>query len=458
MKRRILIVDDERNIREGMKWGLEGSDKKYEVFTAADADTGMKIVEEKDIHLVITDLKMPGMDGMEFLKKIKKHRPDVGVIVLTGYGTVESAVEAMKSGAYDYILKPINLDELNMIVDRAFEHQEIQEENIALRQAVDERFGFEKIIGHSPAMQKIFQRIRMVAPTKSTVLIQGESGTGKELIAGAIHQNSPRKHQPFIIINCGALTPTLLESELFGHEKGAFTDAYREKPGRFELADGGTLFLDEISETTPEFQVKLLRAIEMQEFERVGGTKPIKVDVRILAATNRNLKEQVDKGTFRQDLYYRLNVIQIDVPPLRERREDIPLFVDAYVTEFCEQNKKQKIGVSPGAMTLLQNYSWPGNVRQLRNVIEAAVIMCNAQEIQPRHLPEEIREAEEPSHIDEERVYLSAGTSLEDAEKALIKATLHKVNNNKTKAAELLGIGRKTLYRKMEEYALTDES
>ncbi|MCD6385823.1 sigma-54-dependent Fis family transcriptional regulator [Candidatus Sumerlaeota bacterium] len=454
MKRKILIVDDEQNTREGMKWALEGSEKKYEVYTCADAESGLAVALEKQVELIITDLKMPGMDGMELLRRVKEKMPEVQVIVPTGYGTIESAVEAMKLGAFDYVLKPINIDELNLIVERALQHKRMKEENIALRQVIDKKFGFENILGNSPAMENIFRQIRMVAPTKSTVLIQGESGTGKELIASAIHYNSPRKNKPFIIVNCGALTPTLLESELFGHEKGAFTDAYREKPGRFELADGGTLFLDEISETTSEFQVKLLRVIETQTFERVGGTESITVDVRIITATNKNLKELVQQGKFRQDLYYRLNVIQIYVPPLRERREDIPLLVNAFVKELCEKNKKPLMSVSPKTMALLQNYDWPGNVRQLKNVIEAAVIMCNTQEIQPRHLPEEIREAEQ-SNADEETVCLKIGSSLRDAEIALIRATLKRVNDNKTKAAKILGIGRKTLYRKLEEYGIS---
>ena len=293
----------------------------------------------------------------------------------------------------------------------------------------------------------------MVAPTKSTVLIQGESGTGKEIIASAIHYSSPRNDKPFIKVNCGALTPTLLESELFGHEKGAFTDAYRIKPGRFELADGGTLFLDEISETASEFQVKLLRVIETQEFERVGGTKPMKVDVRIITSTNKNLKELVDKGAFREDLYYRLNVIQINVPPLRERPEDIPLLAATFVKEFSQQINKPGLALSPKTLALLQNYHWPGNVRQLRNVIEAAVIMCNSQEIQPRHLPPDIREVE-PIIGNEDSIPLTVGTSLQEAELALIKATLQKYNGNKSKVADVLGIGRKTLYRKMEEYGI----
>ncbi|MCX7765351.1 MAG: sigma-54 dependent transcriptional regulator [Candidatus Sumerlaeia bacterium] len=455
MKRKILIVDDERNIRDGMKWALEGKDKEYEVFTAGNVDDALELARKNNVELIITDLKMPGASGMDLLRKIKSEMPDVEVVVLTGYGTIESAVEAMKLGAADYLLKPINIDELNLIVERALQHKTLRQENLALRQALDEKFGFEKIIGQSPAMERIFRQIRMVAPTKSTVLIQGESGTGKELIAGAIHYNSPRKDKPFIKVNCGALTPTLLESELFGHEKGAFTDAYREKPGRFELADGGTLFLDEISETIPEFQVKLLRVIELQEFDRVGGTRTIKVDVRIITATNKNLKDLVQQGKFREDLYYRLNVIQINVPPLRERREDIPLLVNAFIKEFAEQNKKPALAISPKAMAALQNYSWPGNVRQLRNVIEAAVIMCNADEIQPRHLPEEIRQAEE-SALEEDIIRLKIGTPLSETEKEVIKATLQKVNGNKAKAARLLGIGRKTLYRKMTEYGIPD--
>jgi len=448
MKRRIVIADDERNTREGLKWAIEG--KGVEVSVAADGQEALDILATRDVDLVIADLKMPKVDGMELLHRIKEDYAGTEVIVLTGHGTVESAVEAMKIGAYDYVMKPVNLDELNLLVERALMLRSMKEENLELHRRLDERYGFDKIIGRSQAMMKVFRKIKQVAPSKATVLIQGESGTGKELIASAIHYNSPRKNKPFIKINCGALSPTLLESELFGHEKGAFTDAYKQKQGRFELANEGTIFLDEVSETTREFQVKLLRVLQEQEFERVGGTRTIKVDVRVITATNRNLEECVKEGRFREDLFYRLDVIQINVVPLRERTEDIPLLVNAILKEFCQEYGKEMLEVSPKVMSIFQQYHWPGNVRQLRNVIEGLVVMATSREIMPKSLPEEIRR-----EVDRARfLKIKTGSTLKDAERELIKATLLDVNGNKAKAARMLVLGRKTLYRKLKEYRL----
>ncbi len=448
MKRRIVIADDEKNTREGLKWAIEG--KGVEVALAADGQEALDILATRDVDLVIADLKMPKVDGMELLHRIKEDYAGTEVIVLTGHGTVESAVEAMKIGAYDYVMKPVNLDELNLLVERALMLRSMKEENLELHRKLDERYGLDKIIGRSQAMMKVFRRIKQVAPSKATVLIQGESGTGKELIASAIHYNSPRKNKPFIKINCGALSPTLLESELFGHEKGAFTDAYKQKQGRFELANEGTIFLDEVSETTHEFQVKLLRVLQEQEFERVGGTRTIKVDVRVITATNKNLEECVKEGRFREDLFYRLNVIQINVAPLRERTEDIPLLVDVILKEFCQEYGKEMLEVSPKVMSIFQQYHWPGNVRQLRNVIEGMVVMAISREITPKSLPEEIRR-----EVDRGRfLKIKTGSTLKDAERELIKATLLDVNGNKAKAARMLGLGRKTLYRKLQEYRI----
>lgn len=448
MKRRIVIADDEKNTREGLKWAIEG--KGVEVALAADGQEALDILATQDVDLVIADLKMPRVDGMELLHRIKEDYAATEVIVLTGHGTVESAVEAMKIGAYDYVMKPVNLDELNLLVERALMLRSMKEENLDLHRQLDERYGFDKIIGRSQAMMKIFRRIKQVAPSKATVLIQGESGTGKELIASAIHYNSPRKNKPFIKINCGALSSTLLESELFGHEKGAFTDAYKQKQGRFELANEGTIFLDEVSETTREFQVKLLRVLQEQEFERVGGTRTIKVDVRVITATNKNLEECVKEGRFREDLFYRLDVIQINVVPLRERTEDIPLLVNAILQEFCQEYGKEMLEVSPKVMSIFQQYHWPGNVRQLRNVIEGLVVMATSREITPKNLPEEIRR-----EVDRGRfLKIKTGSTLKDAERELIKATLLDVNGNKARAARMLGLGRKTLYRKLQEYGI----
>ncbi|MBI1785213.1 sigma-54-dependent Fis family transcriptional regulator, partial [Candidatus Sumerlaeota bacterium] len=388
-RKKILIVEDEKNTRDGMKWGLEGRD--YEVATSASAAEALEVLAQSPADLVITDLKMPGMDGLQLLERLKALDASMEVIVITAHGTVETAVEAMRKGAFDYQTKPIRLDELKLVINRALHSQSLARENEELHKVVEERYGFQNIVGRSPAMEAIFQTVRQVAPSKATVLVQGESGTGKELIARAIHFNSPRARRPFITVNCGALAQGLLESELFGHEKGAFTHAVRSKPGRFEMADGGSIFLDEISETSAEFQVKLLRVLQEQTLERVGGTETIKVDVRVIAATNRKLEQLVAEGKFREDLFYRLNVVPISLPPLRERTEDIPLLAAAFLKEFGEQNGKPGVRLSPKTLALLQQYDWPGNVRQLRNVIEGLVVMTSTKEIQPRALPEQVR-------------------------------------------------------------------
>ena len=448
MKRRILIVDDEKNTREGLRWALDSPG--CEINHAADGEEASRLLAASPFDLVITDLKMPNMDGMELLDLIVKKYPRTVVIVLTGHATVETAVEAIKKGASEYIEKPINIDVLNMLVDRALMQKNLEEEDDTQRQSLQKQFEIGNILGVSPAMKNVFEKIQHVAPTRATVLIQGESGTGKEMIASAIHYNSPRKNKPFIKLNCGALTTTLLESELFGHERGAFTDAQRQKVGRFELADGGTLFLDEISETSQEFQVKLLRVLQEQEFERVGGVKTIRVDVRVIAATNQNLKERVQAGVFREDLFYRLNVIQITVPPLRERIEDIPILANHFLKEFAEEYNKPNLVMPAQTIAQLQNFSWPGNVRQLRNVIEGLVVMATGNEIAPAHLPEEIRQI--PSLDDS--LSIKPGISIAEMEKRLIESTLLAENGNKAKAARILGMGRKTLYRKLQEYGI----
>jgi DNA-binding NtrC family response regulator len=447
-KHTILIVDDEKNTREGLQWSLEDDDRV--VLTAANGAQALEMIGRNRVHLVVTDLRMPEMDGLELLEAVRRESPGTEVVVLTGHGTVENAVEAMKQGAYDYLVKPVNLDELGILVKRALAAGDMREENIVLREALEERHGFENIIGRSPQMEAVFERVRQVAPTRASVLITGESGTGKEAVAGAIHYNSPRRQKRFVKLNCGALTATLLESELFGHEAGSFTDAKRQKFGRFEMADGGTLFLDEITETSPEFQVKLLRVLQEQEFERVGGTETIRVDVRVVAATNQDIEKQVQSGRFREDLYYRLNVVKIQIPPLRERGDDIVLMTHAFLTEFCEQNGKPPLKISPRVVQALRQYSWPGNVRQLRNVIEGMVVLATGRELTPRNLPPEIQEngAGRPS------MELRVGSSIADMEKELIRATLEQNGGNRAAAARTLGLGRKTLYRKIEEYGL----
>ncbi len=444
----ILIVEDEKNTREGMKWGLEG--KEFKVAIAANAQDALDYLERHHVDLMITDLKMPGLSGLELLERVKAKDPTMEVIVITAHGTVETAVEAMRKGAFDYQTKPIRLDELKLVIQRALHSQHLARENEELHKVVEERYGFQNIIGRSSEMENIFQIVRQLAPTKATALIQGESGTGKELIAHAIHFNSQRARGPFVVINCGALAQGLLESELFGHEKGAFTNAIRSRAGRFEMADGGSIFLDEISETTPEFQVRLLRVLQEQSFERVGGSETIKVDVRVIAATNKNLEELVQQGKFREDLFYRLNVITINLPPLRNRVEDIPLLAASFLKEFGEQNGKPGLRLSSKTLTLLQEFDWPGNVRQLRNVIEGLVVMTNTKEIAPRHLPEQIRKGA-PSRG---TIPVRVGASLSEIEREAIRATLVHNHGNRAQTARQLGIGRKTLYRKMEEYGI----
>lgn len=449
MTRRIMIVDDEKNTREGLKWALESTGA--EIHVAEDGEQALVRLGATPVDLIFSDLKMPRMDGMELLSHVRDEFPDAIFVILTGHGTVETAVDAMKQGAYDYLMKPINIDELQLIVDRSIEQKELRQENERLRREVNERYGFGSIIGRSQPMEDIFEKVRQVAPTKASVLIQGETGTGKELIAKAIHFNSPRRNKPFVAVNCGALTQTLLESELFGHEKGAFTGAVKTKAGRFEMANQGTIFLDEIGETTPELQVKLLRVLQEQEFERVGGTKAVKVDTRVVAATNRDLKKEVEEGRFREDLYYRLNVIRVDLPPLRDRIEDITLLVNHFVKHFCEEHGKDLI-MGSKAMQMLQGYHWPGNVRQLRTVCESAVILTSGKEIQPKNLPDEVRN----DKIAANHVRLRVGMTVADAERELIKATLKEFKGNKAKAARTLGLGRKTLYRKLDEYGLEE--
>ena len=447
MKRNILIADDEKNTREGLRWALERKD--LSISLAADGEQALDAIRSNPVDILLTDLKMPKLDGMQLLEKVKAESPNTEVVMLTGHGTVESAVDAMKHGASDYLIKPINIDELNMLIDRILKSRDLREENTELRAKVERQFSFENIVGRSEVMARVFGKVRTVAPTRANVLLYGESGTGKEMIANAIHMHSPRRHRPFVKVNCGALPLTLLESELFGHEKGAFTGAIKSKPGRFELADGGTLLLDEIGETGPEFQVRLLRVLQEGTFERVGGTETIKVDVRVIAATNKRLDELVKTGEFREDLYYRLKVVEIDLPPLRDRREDIPLLVDHFLEEFSRYYGKPKPPLQNRAMSLLQNAPWPGNVRQLKNVIEGALVMTEG-EITVSSLPDELRSGEEATHM----VQIPAGTPLDDAEKELIQAALIHFGGNRAKTARSLGLGRKTLYRKLDEYGL----
>jgi DNA-binding NtrC family response regulator len=459
-KGRILVVDDEANTREGLRRSLEPLG--YKVRLAADASEAIEALKTGEVDLMLTDLRMPGMDGLELIKEAQKIRPATQIIMLTAYGTVETAVEAMKQGAYDYLTKPLNLDELESRVDHALANTRLRAENVMLKERLRKNYGFENILGNSAAMKRVFETIRQVAPTKATIHIVGESGTGKELIANAIHTVSPRKDKPFIAVHCAALSKSLLESELFGHEKGAFTGAVSGKPGRFERADGGTLFLDEISQIDSDTQVKLLRFLEEWEFERVGGIKTIKVDVRLITATNATLHELVEAGRFREDLYYRLNVVTIKIPPLRERKEDIPILVRAFLAELSVENKRSVSSISPEALDALVTYDWPGNVRELRNVMESLVVLCRGDTIELAQLPPNIRRppkekevvvsSQDVSEASGPKILVPAGTSLQEAEKLLIQETLRNNVNNISKSARILNISRRTLHRKLNEY------
>ncbi len=440
MKFNILIADDELNIRNGLSMGLE--DEGYNTFQASDGVEAFNIIRNKNIDLVITDLRMPEMSGEELLKKIKAEYSNIPVIILTGHGTVENAVETMHNGAYDFMTKPLNLDHLFLIVKRALEHKSLKSEVEKLR-ASSSSF----VTGKSPKMKKVMETVEQVASTRASVLLTGESGVGKEVIADAIHSMSDRSDKPFIKVHCAALSESLLESELFGHEKGAFTGAVARKKGKFELADKGTIFLDEIGEINQNIQIKLLRIIQEREFERVGGEETVKVDVRIISATNRNLWEEVEKGNFREDLFYRLNVVNINIPPLRERKEDILILATSFLNELAEENNKQIEGFDPKVRTILYNYRWKGNIRELRNCIENAVVMARGRLITVDDLPQPMRRENSENFIK-----IKLGSTLDSAEKEVILATLEMCRGNKSKAAEVLAIGRKTLHRKIDEY------
>lgn len=445
MKFTILVIDDEKNIREGLAMALE--DEGYDVLTANDGKTGLQTALSEETDLLITDLKMPGLSGEELLRQVISKKPGVPVIVLTGHGTVETAVEAMRIGAYDFLTKPLDLDHLFLLVKRALQNRELVLRHRELLHEMEKKQSFENIIGKSAIMEKVFQDIKKVAPAKASVLITGETGVGKELIARAIHNLSGRKDKPFVQVHCASFAESLLESELFGHEKGAFTGAIQRTRGRFEAANGGTLMLDEIGEINQLIQVKLLRVLQEKKFERVGGNETLNVDVRIIAATNRNLEEEIKKGNFREDLYFRLNVVHIHVPALRERKEDIPLLVTSFIKEFAEENNKTISGIEQHARNAIYNYDWPGNIRQLQNCIQSAVVMTPDDMIHFDDLPVALREKEEASSI-----IIPVGVNMQEAEKQVILQTLANQNGNKTKTAEILGIGRRTLHRKLEEY------
>jgi len=449
MNATILIVDDEKNLREGIAEALQSPDRR--IFLAENGFQAEEIIRTNAVDLVLSDLKMPSMNGLELLRRVQAISPTTIFIIMTAYGSVDTAVKAIKEGAYDYLTKPINIDQLELLLARALKSRELEAENIYLKEQLEKRFGLENMIGHSRAMENVFELIRQISPSNATILITGKSGTGKELVARAIHQQSPRKNKPFVPIHCAALSPSLLESELFGHEKGAFTGAINQKKGKFEIADGGTIFLDEVNEIPLEMQVKLLRFLEMREFERVGGNRSIQVDVRLLAASNSDLQVMVKEHLMREDLYFRLNVVKIELPPLRDRREDIPLLVHAFINEFSQVDRKKVTGITPEALGILQYYDWPGNVRELRNCIESMVVLAKKPILDEDDIPAEIRRLQTDIPVFSSPDSLNIKTM----EKELIRAAIAQASGNKKRAAEQLGISRRTLYRKMEEYGLT---
>ncbi|MEX0586246.1 MAG: sigma-54 dependent transcriptional regulator [Pirellulales bacterium] len=450
-----LVVDNDVAHAEAMADSLRSIG-----FACTEAGGGreaISLLEHTTFEIVVTDLKMPDIGGLEVLAKCKELQPDAEVVLVTGHGTIESAVEAMQRGAFNYLLKPLDLKQLRAVVENAARSQYLRRANAELHRRLDERFGFEGVIGNSPQMHDIITRLQRIAPTDATVLIQGDTGTGKELVAKAIHQNSPRKKRPFVPLNCAALSEHILESELFGHIRGAFTDASSDRQGKFEYADGGTLFLDEVGDMPISTQIKLLRVLESGEITRVGSNEPIKVNVRILSATNRDLEKAIDAGTFREDLYHRLKVVTIKLPRLVDRREDIPLLLDYFLKEHAKRHQKTIRGISTAARRRLLAYEWPGNVRQLRNVIESMVVVDFDEVLDLDDLPDELAPAtgESASAAGQDGLHELIGKSLSDLESLFIAETLKVTGGNREEAAAMLGIGERTLYRKIKEYGLT---
>jgi two-component system NtrC family response regulator/two-component system response regulator HydG len=449
---RIVVIDDEVNAAAALETLLK--EDGYEVGRAHDGKAGLALLEEIDADVVLTDLRMPGMDGLELLARVKQLRPATMVILMTAYGTVKTAVKAMKSGAEDYLGKPIDVEELEVVIQKALERKRLLEEAGALRERLAEKYSFENMVGQSPEILAVFKTVKQVATSSSSVLLLGESGTGKELFAQALHQNSPRRHKPFVKVACAALPETLLESELFGHEKGSFTGALYTRAGRFEAADGGTLFLDEIGDISPTVQVKLLRFLEEREFERVGGNKTFKVDVRIVAATHRDLRKRMEEGAFREDLYYRLNVIEVHVPALRERTGDIPLLAQHFVRKYATQNHKEITGFDDEVLTLMLRHPWPGNVRELENAMERAVVLSDQALLVPSHFPT-LRYLSTPGAraVENKGAGVSIpGSTLAEIEREAILRTLEAVGGSTSRAAQLLDISARKIQYKIKEY------
>lgn len=442
----ILIVDDEKHTREGLELALEDT---YDVYLASNAGQAFNLLDSQPFDVVLTDLRMSGKSGMKVIDEAlsQPHKPIC--IMMTAYGNVETAVEAMKRGAFDFLTKPVNLERLEILIKRALNSKKIKSENRVLHQRLDRKFGFQGIIGNSDALKAVIDRVQLVAPSRATVLLEGETGTGKELIAQSIHQNSDRSRKPFLAVNCAALPASLLESELFGHERGAFTGAVGKRIGRFEAVHGGTLFLDEIGEIDASTQIKLLRFLESRTFERVGSIKSISVDVRLVCATNRDLKAHVDRGDFREDLYYRLNVVSITLPPLRERKEDIFLLLDHFLGLYAKENGVNIPQIDPGAMKILQGYRWPGNIRELRNFAENTVVLHRGGTLTEYNLDHRFFDGNSAVTIDPGR---AANLSMKENEKRLLRQALVKAKGNRTKAARLMGISRRTLHRKLLQW------
>ncbi len=455
-KNKILVVDDEVSQRKMLKANL--SLEGYEVFEAEDGAEAVGKVSEEFYDLILMDNRMSNVDGIEALKQIKNLSPGIPIIIVTAYASVETAVEALQAGAHDYLTKPLDMEELKIKIRQTLEFWRLKEENQIQRRRLEDLFDASRIIGRSRAMNRVLEIVGMVAPREASVLILGESGTGKELIANALHHGSPRKDNRFIKVNCAALPETLLESELFGHEKGAFTGAIERRPGRFELADRGTIFLDEIGEMSLATQAKLLRVLQEREFEPLGSTRTVSVDIRIIAASNKILRDEVEKNTFREDLFYRLNVVPINLPPLRERKEDIPLLAEHFLQIYNEKNTRNVRGFHPRAMDALMRYDWPGNIRELENVVERAVIFAQEDWVIFSELPEQIREASGDLYSTRVREGLHAGMTIKEMERELIIKTLDENDANRTQAAKMLGITRRTLQHKLKEYSIDQAS
>jgi len=448
----LLIVDDEKPTREGLRAALED---RYDIYVAEDAATALGLLEQETFAVLLTDFRLPGEDGMKLIRRAKSLPKPPVCILMTAYGSEELAVQAMKDGADDYIPKGrMQIEELEMRIARALRGQTLEVENVSLRQQLQTKFGLENIIGASAGMQEVLDIVRQVAPTRTTVLITGESGTGKEVIAKALHQLSPRNQFPLVAVHCAGLPPTLLESELFGHEKGAFTGAHERRIGRFEQAQGGTLFLDEVGEIDATLQVKLLRFLGERTFERVGSNKTLTADVRVIAATNKKLEDLVQAGTFREDLYFRLKVVRVELPPLRERRGDIPLLAQSFMREFAQENAKPTNDFTADALEALRNYPWPGNVRELRSAIEHAVLFCRGDKISLRDLPTEVRGQGGGGALEMRRLFTQGDLTVKEAEKQLIIRALKEGGGNRTEAAKKLGMSRRTLHRKLHLYHL----